>query len=115
MLASTNEELKKSQYAMKEKDFIISEQKKSGIFFDITLIKCLKSFLTCCILPENVLVQQACILQSNLEKATKDNSSLHQKIGICIYYFLAVFYIRNFIRIVKCDLDLLLCRKRGQA
>jgi kinesin family protein 11 len=59
VLASTNEELKKSQYAMKEKDFIISEQKKS----------------------ENVLVQQACILQSNLEKATKDNSSLHQKIG----------------------------------
>ncbi|KAL0669135.1 hypothetical protein Bca4012_031839 [Brassica carinata] len=30
MLASTNEELKKSQYAMKEKYFIISEQKKSG-------------------------------------------------------------------------------------
>ncbi|KAJ4903718.1 putative 125 kDa kinesin-related protein [Raphanus sativus] len=59
MLASTNEELKKSQYAMKEKDFIISEQKKS----------------------ENVLVQQACILQSNLEKATKENASLHQKIG----------------------------------
>ncbi|CAG7907994.1 unnamed protein product [Brassica rapa] len=60
MLASTNEELKKSQYAMKEKDFIISEQKKS----------------------ENVLVQQACVLQSNLEKATKENDSLHQKIGI---------------------------------
>ncbi|CAN6843732.1 unnamed protein product [Brassica oleracea] len=60
MLASTNEELKKSQYAMKEKDFIISEQKKS----------------------ENVLVQQACVLQSNLEKATEENYSLHQKIGI---------------------------------
>ncbi|CAN7103870.1 unnamed protein product [Brassica rapa subsp. narinosa] len=60
MLASTNEELKKSQYAMKEKDFIISEQKQS----------------------ENVLVQQACTLQSNLEKATKENASLHQKIGI---------------------------------
>ncbi|CAN8287444.1 unnamed protein product [Cochlearia groenlandica] len=59
LLASTNEELKKSQYAMKEKDFIISEQKKS----------------------ENVLVQQACNLQSNLEKATRDNASLHQKIG----------------------------------
>ncbi|CDY43743.1 BnaAnng07580D [Brassica napus] len=59
MLASTDEELKKSQYAMKEKDFIISEQKKS----------------------ENVLVQQACVLQSNLEKATKENESLHQKIG----------------------------------
>ncbi|CAH2059112.1 unnamed protein product [Thlaspi arvense] len=59
ILASTNEELKKSQYAMKEKDFIISEQKKA----------------------ENVLVQQACILQSSLEKATKDNASLHQKIG----------------------------------
>ncbi|VVB02333.1 unnamed protein product [Arabis nemorensis] len=59
MLASTNEELKKSQYAMKEKDFIISEQKKS----------------------ENVLVQQACILQSNLEKVTKDNALLHQKLG----------------------------------
>nr|VDC70204.1 unnamed protein product [Brassica rapa] len=59
MLASTNEELKKSQYAMKEKDFIISEQKQS----------------------ENVLVQQACTLQSNLEKATKENASLHQKIG----------------------------------
>ncbi|CAN6825145.1 unnamed protein product [Brassica oleracea] len=60
MLASTNEELQKSQYAMKEKDFIISEQKQS----------------------ENVLVQQACTLQSNLEKATKENASLHQKIGI---------------------------------
>ncbi|CAN7137735.1 unnamed protein product [Brassica rapa subsp. narinosa] len=59
MLASTDEELKKSQYAMKEKDFIISEQKKS----------------------ENILVQQACVLQSNLEKATKENESLHQKIG----------------------------------
>ncbi|KAL0666646.1 hypothetical protein Bca4012_029350 [Brassica carinata] len=59
MLASTNEELQKSQYAMKEKDFIISEQKQS----------------------ENVLVQQACTLQSNLEKATKENASLHQKIG----------------------------------
>ncbi|CAF1867803.1 unnamed protein product [Brassica napus] len=60
MLASTDEELKKSQYAMKEKDFIISEQKKS----------------------ENVLVQQACVLQSNLEKATKENESLHQKLVI---------------------------------
>ncbi|RID61728.1 hypothetical protein BRARA_E00857 [Brassica rapa] len=30
---------------------------------------------------ENVLVQQACTLQSNLEKATKENASLHQKIG----------------------------------
>lgn len=52
MLASTNEELKKSQYAMKEKYFIISEQKKSAF-----------------------------VLQSNLEKATKENASLHQKIG----------------------------------
>ena len=44
--------------------------------------------LTClCILPKNVLVQQAFVLQSNLEKATKENASLHQKIGICFYYF----------------------------
>ncbi|EFH55899.1 predicted protein [Arabidopsis lyrata subsp. lyrata] len=44
---------------MKEKYFIIWEQKKA----------------------ENVLVRQACILQSNLQNATsKDNASLHQKI-----------------------------------
>ena len=43
-----------------------------------------KLSLTClCILPENILVQQACVLQSNLEKATKENESLHQKIGKC--------------------------------
>ncbi|XP_010520703.1 PREDICTED: kinesin-like protein KIN-5C [Tarenaya hassleriana] len=59
LLATTEEELKKCQYAMKEKDFIISEQKKS----------------------ENELVQQACVLQSNLEKAIKDNALLYQKIG----------------------------------
>lgn len=59
--------------------------------------------LTCFrILPENVLVQQACILQSNLEKATKDNASLHQKIGMCIYYFGCLLqYHKN---LLTCDL-----------
>ncbi|XP_010553387.1 PREDICTED: kinesin-like protein KIN-5C [Tarenaya hassleriana] len=59
LLATTEEDLKKCKYAMKEKDFVISEQKKS----------------------ENALVQQACVLQSNFEKAVKDNASLYQKIG----------------------------------
>lgn len=103
MLASTNEDLKKSQYAMKEKDFIILEQKKSGNFFFLTLLlyQMVEKFSNMShFLPENVLVQQACILQSNLEKATKDNASLHQKIGMCIYY-LWLYFISNVIRIVN--------------
>ncbi|KAJ4705284.1 Kinesin-like protein [Melia azedarach] len=59
LLASTEEELKKCWYALKEKDFVISEQRKA----------------------ENALAQQACTLQSDLEKALQDNASLLQKIG----------------------------------
>ncbi|GLT62689.1 hypothetical protein SLA2020_353070 [Shorea laevis] len=59
LLVNTEEELKKCCYALKEKDFIISEQKKA----------------------ENALAHQACVLQSDLEKALKDNASLFLKVG----------------------------------
>ncbi|GKV38905.1 hypothetical protein SLEP1_g46758 [Rubroshorea leprosula] len=59
LLAKTEEELKKCRYDLKEKDYIISEQKKA----------------------ENALAHQACVLQSDLEKALKDNASLFLKIG----------------------------------
>ncbi|TKY61969.1 125 kDa kinesin-related protein [Spatholobus suberectus] len=59
LLANTEEELKKCQYTLKEKDFIISEQRKA----------------------ENALAHQACVLRSDLEKALQDNASLFSKIG----------------------------------
>ncbi|XP_021892543.1 kinesin-like protein KIN-5C [Carica papaya] len=59
LLANTEEELKKCQYALKERDFIVSEQRKA----------------------ENALANQACVLRSDLEKALKDNASLFLKIG----------------------------------
>ncbi|KAM2878321.1 hypothetical protein FF1_013940 [Malus domestica] len=59
LLSTTEEELMKCRYALKERDFIISEQKKA----------------------ENALAQEACNLQSDLEKALHDNASLFQKIG----------------------------------
>ncbi|XP_004303542.1 PREDICTED: 125 kDa kinesin-related protein isoform X2 [Fragaria vesca subsp. vesca] len=59
LLSNTEEDLMKCRYALKEKDFIISEQKKA----------------------ENALTLQACALQSELEKALQDNASLFQKIG----------------------------------
>ncbi|KAL4558321.1 hypothetical protein LXL04_036519 [Taraxacum kok-saghyz] len=58
-LANTQEELKKCEYVIKERDFIISEQKKA----------------------ENALAHQACVLQSDLEKSLKDNTSLFMKIA----------------------------------
>ncbi|CAI9301085.1 unnamed protein product [Lactuca saligna] len=58
-LANTQEELKKCEYVIKERDFIISEQKKS----------------------ENALTHQACALRSDLEKSLKDNASLFMKIA----------------------------------
>ncbi|KAM7264573.1 hypothetical protein ACFE04_002256 [Oxalis oulophora] len=59
LLANTEEELKKCRFALKERDFVISEQRKA----------------------ENALAHQACVLQSDLEKALSDNASLFQKIG----------------------------------
>ncbi|GAY33075.1 hypothetical protein CUMW_005500 [Citrus unshiu] len=59
LLNNVEEQLKKCQYALKEKDFIISEQKKA----------------------ENALTHQACTLRGNLEKALQDNVLLFQKIG----------------------------------
>ncbi|KAM1093466.1 hypothetical protein ACFX13_008711 [Malus domestica] len=59
LLSTTEEELMKCRYALRERDFIISEQKKA----------------------ENALAQQACDLQSDLEKALHDNASLFLKIG----------------------------------
>ncbi|XP_050383598.1 kinesin-like protein KIN-5C isoform X2 [Argentina anserina] len=59
MLSNTEEDLMRCRYALKEKDFIISEQKKA----------------------ETALTLQACTLQSDLEKALQDNASLFQKIG----------------------------------
>ncbi|CAI0462326.1 unnamed protein product [Linum tenue] len=59
LLAYTEEELKKCRYTLNERDFVISEQRKA----------------------ENALTQQACALQSDLEKALKDNTSLFEKIS----------------------------------
>ncbi|MED6219987.1 Kinesin-like protein KIN-5C [Stylosanthes scabra] len=59
LLAYTEDELKKFQYTVKEKDYIISEQKKA----------------------ENALAHQACVLRADLEKALQDNASLFLKIG----------------------------------
>ncbi|CAK9323030.1 unnamed protein product [Citrullus colocynthis] len=59
LLSSTEEELKKCHYFLKEKDFVISEQRKA----------------------ENALAHQACVLRSDLEKALQDNAALFMKIG----------------------------------
>ncbi|GFZ02508.1 P-loop containing nucleoside triphosphate hydrolases superfamily protein [Actinidia rufa] len=59
LLASTEDELRRCQYALEERDFIISEQKKA----------------------ENALAHQACVLRSDLEKSLQDNASLHLKIA----------------------------------
>ncbi|KAG5243976.1 kinesin-related protein [Salix suchowensis] len=59
LLTCTEEELTKCRYGLKERDFIISEQRKA----------------------ENALAHQACVLRSDLEKALQDNASLFQKIG----------------------------------
>ncbi|XP_039042768.1 kinesin-like protein KIN-5C [Hibiscus syriacus] len=59
LLANSEEELKKCHYMLKEKEFIICEQKKA----------------------ENALAHQACVLRSDLEKALQDNASLFLKIG----------------------------------
>ncbi|XP_074285951.1 kinesin-like protein KIN-5C [Silene latifolia] len=58
LLAGTEEELKRCKYSIKEKDFIISEQKKAEI----------------------ALAQQACALRLDLEKSLQDNASLHSKL-----------------------------------
>ncbi|CAO2190295.1 unnamed protein product [Urochloa humidicola] len=59
LLSTTKEDLKQAQYNLREKDFIISEQKKA----------------------ENALTHQACTLRSDLEKSTRDNASLYSKIA----------------------------------
>ncbi|KVH94541.1 Kinesin, motor domain-containing protein [Cynara cardunculus var. scolymus] len=58
-LASTQEELKKCRYAINERDFIISEQKKA----------------------ENALAHQACVLRHDLERSLEDNAALFAKIA----------------------------------
>ncbi|KAI4378545.1 hypothetical protein MLD38_016009 [Melastoma candidum] len=59
MLASTREDLKKCQYLMKERDFVIQEQRKA----------------------EDALAHQACVLRADLEKSLKDNNLLFSKIA----------------------------------
>ncbi|KAJ1269639.1 hypothetical protein BS78_07G227200 [Paspalum vaginatum] len=59
VLSTTKEDLKQAQYNLKEKDYIISEQKKA----------------------ENALTHQACVLRSDLEKSCRDNASLYSKIA----------------------------------
>ncbi|KAM0877192.1 hypothetical protein ACQ4PT_035653 [Festuca glaucescens] len=59
LLSTTKEDLKHAHYNLKEKEFIISEQKKA----------------------ENALAHQACVLRSELEKSSRDNASLHTKIA----------------------------------
>ncbi|XP_072998391.1 kinesin-like protein KIN-5C [Typha latifolia] len=59
LLATSKEDLKQAQYNLKEKDFIILEQKKA----------------------ENALAHQACVLRSDLEKSIRDNASLFSKLA----------------------------------
>ncbi|KAI4364061.1 hypothetical protein MLD38_020200 [Melastoma candidum] len=59
MLASTREDLKKCQYHVKERDFVIAEQRKA----------------------ENALAHQACVLRADLEKSLKDNNLLFSKVA----------------------------------
>ncbi|XP_009768589.1 kinesin-like protein KIN-5C [Nicotiana sylvestris] len=59
LLAYTEEQLRQSQYTLKERDFVISEQKKA----------------------ENALAHQACVLRADLEKSIQENASLFQKIA----------------------------------
>ncbi|CAN4121329.1 unnamed protein product [Withania somnifera] len=58
LLAYAEEQLRQCQYTLKERDFIISEQKKA----------------------ENALAHQACVLRADLEKSIQENASLFQKI-----------------------------------
>ncbi|KAI3934891.1 hypothetical protein MKW92_049704 [Papaver armeniacum] len=58
LLSRVEEELKKSQYALKERDYIILEQQKA----------------------ENALSNQACILRSDLEKTLQENALLFSKL-----------------------------------
>ncbi|TMW95748.1 hypothetical protein EJD97_008397 [Solanum chilense] len=59
LLAYTEEQLRQNLYTLKERDFIISEQKKA----------------------ENALAHQACVLRADLEKSIQENASLFQKIA----------------------------------
>ncbi|XP_058088243.1 kinesin-like protein KIN-5C [Magnolia sinica] len=59
LLVIAKEDLKKSKYEIKERDFIIAAQRKA----------------------ENDLAQQGCVLQSKLEKSIQDNASLFLKIA----------------------------------
>uniref|UniRef100_A0A0E0QMC1 Kinesin-like protein n=1 Tax=Oryza rufipogon TaxID=4529 RepID=A0A0E0QMC1_ORYRU len=59
LLSTTKEDLKQAQYNLKEKDYIISEQRKA----------------------ENALIQQACLLRSDLEKSNRENAALYSKIA----------------------------------
>uniref|UniRef100_A0A0E0EP06 Kinesin-like protein n=1 Tax=Oryza meridionalis TaxID=40149 RepID=A0A0E0EP06_9ORYZ len=59
LLSTTKEDLKQAQYNLKEKDYIISEQKRA----------------------ENALTQQACLLRSDLEKSNRENAALYSKIA----------------------------------
>ncbi|PKI49351.1 hypothetical protein CRG98_030279, partial [Punica granatum] len=58
-LANTQDDLRNCQYAVKERDFIISEQRKA----------------------ENALTHQACVLRADLEKSLQDNALLFSKIA----------------------------------
>ncbi|XP_051150145.1 kinesin-like protein KIN-5C [Andrographis paniculata] len=59
LLADSEYELQSCRYSVKERDFIISEQKKA----------------------ENALARQACALRADLEKSQKDNASLFLKLA----------------------------------
>lgn len=89
LLTSTEEELRKYRYALKERDFIISEQRKAGMIDYSTIDFLLFFIIFWCInitvgilQTENALADQACVLRSDLEKALQDNASLFQKIGM---------------------------------
>ena len=86
LLASTEEGLKRCQYALSQRDFIISEQRKAGMLDFLFCYYLILVVCTCqsCLnfYTENALARQACELQSDLEKSLQDNASLFSKIGM---------------------------------
>lgn len=86
-LANTQEDLRKCQYTVKERDFIISEQRKAGEF-NVFLFLVSYSFINFVFKrlkiceTENALTHQACVLRAELEKSLQENALLFSKLGM---------------------------------
>lgn len=98
LLATAKEDLKQSQYNLKEKDFIISEQKKAGLWRLTISILWFKVYLLFFLIiqfswTENALAHQACVLRADLEKSIRDNASLFSKIGKLVACYSWIFFV----------------------